>query len=161
MSPDGPMTIRCRLSRHFATAANRLRRKSNHLSRRKLLAHRCAIHAGSRAAKISPTRRRLANFSKNISCPCKSRASVRMLDLSPAITSRWSKVHAQGAISFRCRCIAARRIFSCAAFRRPVPVYPTRAMCFARSAAANWCRITTAPKSKMAQSPAAALKLCG
>ena len=41
------------------------------------------------------------------------------------------------------------------------PACRTRARCFARSAAASWCPITTAPRSRMARSTAAGSKSAG
>ena len=51
-------------------------------------------------------------------------------------------------------------ICSYAAPRRARPDCPTRARCFARSAAASWCPITTAARSRTARSPASGLEIC-
>ena len=106
-------------------------------------------------------RRRQRLSSRSIFFPCAFRGLAKARALSPAITSPSSTARGRRTRSTRCRSIAGRPICSSAAPRRARPACPTRARCSARSAAASWCPITIAPRSRMARLPAAGSKSAG
>ena len=91
---------------------------------------------------------------------CAFRGLAKARALSPAITSPSSTARGRRTRSTRCRSIAGRPTCSSAAPRRARPACPTRARCFARSAAASWCPITTAARSRMASIAGRGLEIC-
>ena len=157
-SRAGARTIISPPTTRFASAAGRYRRSERRRPIRRRSAPRCAIPARSPEASNCPTDRRQKLSSRSIFFPCAFRGLAKARGLSPAITSRSSTARGRRTRSTRCRSIAGRPICSSAAPRRVRPACPTRARCSARSAAASWCPITTAARSRMARLPAAGSK---